>query len=238
MYGWRTRIGLLVPSVNTVMESELGEHAPEGVSVHAARMGSFGELTVDNLRVINDDLERGVELLAPADVDIVVYGLGIMPGSVALGAERDDEIADRIEAAGVPGTSSGRAIRAALDALGAERIAALTPYTDEINEYLAEHDDGWGFEICSIDGFGVTSGVEIGANVPEAVYRQARAVDVPEADAVVIGGTNQRSVDAIPRLEADLGKPVVSANQATLWHALDRLGVDASDVDLGTLFDQ
>lgn len=236
MHGWRGRIGLLVPSTNTVMETEFSTGAPEGVSVHASRMSSFGELTIENLSTINDELEQAVELLTPADVDVVVYGLGIMPGSVAEGATQDSEVRDRIADAGATGFSAAEAMREAFDALGVDTLAALTPYTPGMNEYLQDNDDGWGYPFVSIDGFDVVEGQKIALEVPESVYRQARAVDHPEADAVVIGGTNQRSFGAIPRLEADLGKPVVSANSAALWYALDELGVDYSGIEVGALF--
>jgi maleate isomerase len=240
MYGWRIRVGLAVPSVNTVMESELSTNAPEGVSVATGRMGSFGDLTIENLSVINEDLEQSATLLAPADVDVIVYGLGMTPASVVDGESHDVTVRERIEStADVTGIASSGSLRRAFDALGVDRIAALTPYTDNINAHLREHAaDGWGYPIVATAGWRITEGVNIGNPTPGQTYRQARAVDHPDADAVVVGGTNQRSFEMIDTLERDLGKPVVTANQATLWDVLQQTGVDYSDIELGRLFKQ
>jgi len=240
MYGWKARIGLLVPSVNTVMETELSASAPAGVTMHAARMGSFGGLTWDNLMQINDDLEPSAEMVGPSDVDVVVYGLGMMPVTVADGPAHDEAVRERIEdAVDAVGVSSSGSLRRAFDALGVERVAALTPYTDEINARLEETaPDGWGYPLVSTAGWSVTEGVNIGNPTPEQTYRQARDVDHPDADAIVVGGTNQRSFEMIEDLEADTGKPVLSANQATLWDVLRQVGVDYRGVGPGSLFEQ
>lgn len=238
MYGWRACVGLVVPGVNTVMETEFGTYLPEGVTPHAARLESVPELTVEHLSGVYPDLDDAATRLAEADIDCCAYGLGITPASVTGGATHDDEVESRIRAAtGVEGVAGSRSLRRALDALDASRVAMLTPYTDDVNDYLVDHADDWGYDIVSVEGFRVSRGRDIRERTVETVYRQTRALDHGDADAVVIGGTNQRSGPVLATLEADLGKPVVSANQAILWDVLRRLEIGAS-VEWGALFER
>lgn len=238
MYGWRARVGLVVPGVNTVMEAEFNYYLPEGVSVHAARLESVPELTIEHLSTVYPDLEDAAVRLTEADVACCVYGLGVTPGSIARGAAYDDEVESRLrDATGMESVAGSRSLRRALDALGASSVAMLTPYTDDINAYLVEHAGDWGYDIVAADGFRVSTGREIKERSTEAVYQQATALDHEAADAIIIGGTNQRSGPVVSTLEADLGKPVVSANQAILWDILDRIDIGAA-VDWGSLFER
>ena len=234
MHGWRTRLGLVVPSSNTTNEPEFSTRLPDGVSLHTARM-RLENAEAESLRGMADEIDRCVELLATADVDVLAYGC--TTGSLVNGPGYDEEIETRLtDAAGVPAVATAASIKRAFDALGLESLAITTPYVESLNEREEEFLESAGYDVVGIDGLEIEPNVEIGAQRPETAYQRAKAADSSAADGVFISCTNYRTFDIIERLEADIGKPVVTSNQATLWDALRTVDVDA-EVGLGTLFD-
>lgn len=232
MYGWRARIGLIVPSLNTTAESEFGAHLPDGVSVHTARLKLEAGNT-EELRDMTDELDPCCGRLATADVDVIT--LGCTTSSILNGPEDlEARITDRFD---VPSVTTAASIGRALSALDARRIAVATPYVDRLNDierdYLAEQ----GFEVTAFDGLGIETGQAIGERFPESAYRQARAMDLGNAEALVISCANYRTAEIHEALEADLDLPVVTSNQATLWDTLAHLGTDPQNAGYGRLFD-
>jgi maleate isomerase len=125
--------------------------------------------------------------------------------------------------AGAPAaTTTSGGLVAALRVLGLRRIAVVTPYIDSVTErlltFLAEH----GVEVVSSVGLGLLDHIwKVGyAEIVQAVT----AVDVPEADGLFISCTNVPTYDIIGPLERWLNKPVLTANQVTMWSALRHLG--------------
>jgi maleate isomerase len=235
MHGWRGRLGLIVPSSNTTNEPEWAAYAPDGVSVHAARM-ELESVNADHLSAMADDAADCAELLATADVDVIAYGC--TTGSLVEGPGYDEEIEARLaDAAGVPAVATAASVRRALAALDADSVAVATPYVADLDRREVEFLEAAGHEVVAIEGLGIERNTEIGGQTPETAYRAARAVDDPAADAVFVSCTNYRTFEIIERLEADLLEPVVTSNQATLWDALGRLGVDER-LPLGELFDR
>lgn len=236
MNGWRARLGLIVPSTNTVNEPEFYRHLPEGVSVHTSRMW-LEEATATELERMANDVERCAELLGTADVDAIAYGC--TTGSLVKGAGYDEHIESRLEdAAGVPAVATAASIKRAFNELDITSLSITTPYIDDLNEREVEFLEETGYEVRGIEGLGLKDNLDIGSQRPETAYEKARSVADPDADAVFISCTNYRTFEIIERLEADLGKPVVTSNQATLWDALRTLGVDYSELSLGTLFER
>jgi maleate isomerase len=234
MHGWRSRLGLVVPSSNTTNEPEFRAHLPAGVSLHAARM-RLEDATAADLERMADDVERCGDLLATADVDVVAYGC--TTGSLVEGPGYDEAIESRLsDAAGAPAVATAASVRRAFDALGLSSVAVATPYVADLNEREREFLERTGYDVVAMTGLGVESNLDIGARRPETAYRRARAVDAPDADGVFVSCTNYRTFEVVERLEADLGKPVVTSNAATLWDALRTAGVDAT-LPLGRLFE-
>jgi maleate isomerase len=235
MYGWRGRLGLIVPSSNTTNEPEFRAHLLEGVSLHAARM-RLESVDADALSAMADEAERCASLLATADVDAVAYGC--TTGSLVHGPGYDREIEERVSAAaGAPAVATAASVVRALDHLGAERLAVTTPYVEDLVAREASFLDDAGFDVVDIEGLGIEENTDIGRESPESVYRRVRALPTDEVDAVFVSCTNYRTFETLPALESDLGLPVVSSNAATLWDALRTLDVDGSEVGLGRLFE-
>jgi maleate isomerase len=232
MHGWRARVGLIVPSLNTTAEPEFAAHCPAGVSVHTARL-KLDAGTTDELRDMTDDLDPCCDRLATADVDVVT--LGCTTSSILNGPEAlEARITDRL---GVPSVTTAASIGRALEALDARRIAVATPYVERLNEIEREYLAEEGFDVVAFDGLGIETGQTIGERFPESAYRQARAMDLGDAETLVISCANYRTAEIHEDLEADLGLPVVTSNQATLWDTLAHLGTDAADAGYGRLFE-
>ncbi len=239
MYGWRGRLGLIVPSSNTTNEPEVVSRLPDGISLYTSRM-HLEDVETGALESMADDIEQCSELLASADIDVIMYGC--TTGSLVKGAGYDRQIEDRIEEiTEVPAVATAASVKRALDALNIERPGIVTPYEEELNAREVEFLESQGYDVAVIDGLQILQNTEIGAQHPETAYRQAS--DVFESieqqpDGIFVSCTNYRTFEMIEQLESDTGVPVVTSNQATLWDALTELGVATSEIELGSLFEQ
>lgn len=222
-YGRRCRIGLLVPSSNTTMESEFFRMAPEGVSIHTARM-RLVDATPEALIEMAEDAGRAASLLATAEVDVIVYGC--TTGSLVGGVEWEERLVQRMEReTGIPAVTTIRAVVDSLKDLEVGRVAVATPYTDDLNQLEREFLQSEGIEVATIRGLGIVRNVDIGRTDGAAVKRLVDEV-AGGADAVFISCTNLPTIDLIEPLEAELGRPVVTSNQASMWAALRSCGLD------------
>lgn len=233
MHGWRARIGLIVPSSNTTMEEEFRGALPRGVSLHVARV-KLRKVNLEELGEMEKYVESAAGTLADAGVDIIAYGC--TTGSLVGGVGYDEMIARKIEeAVGVKAVPTARAVVEALRHLGVERISLATPYIEEVNRREEEFLRGNGFSVVSIKGLEIEENIEIGKQVPETVYRLGKSADHPDAEGLFISCTNLRTFEVLEALEADLGKPVISSNSATLWALLEKLRVKEPLEGLGSL---
>ena len=218
-YGTRARIGMILPSVNQAAEPQISAILPDGVSLHTTRM----RLRPD-LEETVQDAETGAQMLADADVDLVVFHCTAAsmskPGF-------DDEVIERLEAAcGKPATSTSKACLEAFETLDAHRIILTTPYVQAVNEREVAFLKSHGIEVLSETGAGISGdGGAMLAIAPEEWRRRVKEQDEPDAEACFISCTAVRSVEAIAPIEAELKKPVVTSNQAMVWHALRKLGI-------------
>ncbi len=125
---------------------------------------------------------------------------------------------------------------AALRVIGARNVAVGAPYPDSVTERFARFLEDSGFGVVHWAALQMTTEWEIGNASPSVWRRLAQDVDRPQADAVVLGCTGIRTAEVLTSLEDELGKPVVSAPQAMIWHPLQLMGVDATRGDRGVLF--
>ena len=227
MYGWRLRIGLIVPSSNTTMEPEFYNHLPNGVSLHTARMNIINT-TAEELIKMTEEFERCAELLKTAAVDVVVYGC--TTGSFVKGKSHDQEIEARIrKIVGVPAVATAPAVVGALKAKHLKRLAVATPYIDELNEMEKEYLSHHGFSVKIIQGLKIVKNLDIGKCDPTVAYQLGLEVVRKESDVdgLFISCTNFRTFEIIESLSLDIGKPVITSNQASLWMALKTAGISS-----------
>lgn len=235
MYGWRGRIGALVPAANSVVEPEFQRMAPEGVTTLAGRI-MLKDVTPASLRAMRDDTALAAREVADARVGVIAFAC--TSGSFVGGPDYDRSLTALIEeATGVPATTTTSAVLNALRLLNIGRLAMATPYTDEVTALEADFLEAHGFDVVAWKGGGITRAAEMQECAPEVSAARAREVDRPEAEAVFISCTGLRTIETIERLEADLGKPVVTSNQATFADCLRILGIDEVQPGYGSLFD-
>lgn len=234
MYGWRGRIGLMVPTGNSTMEPEFNRLCPEGVSVHANRI-YLKDVTPGSLKGMEEDAVRAAEGLVAIRLGVLAFGC--TSGSFVGGKGYDEHLIRRIEdATGLPATTTTTAVVRALRLLKVRRIALATPYIDEVNEIEVRFFEDHGFEVTRAKGGGLTDTPDIQECEPRVAYGRAREVDDDRAEAIFISCTGFRSIEILETLEADLGKPVISANQATFADCLRILGVADARPGFGSLF--
>jgi len=221
MYGTKARIGVLVPSVNTVVEAEFNALVPPGVTIHSTRM-YITHPTVETLRRMNEDIEMAAQLLATAQPAVVAFAC--TTGSLLEGIGYDQELIRRIQKiVKVPTTATAAAVIAAFGELGVKRVSVGTPYNEELTRREKDFFEKSGIEVVRIRGLNF-QGKDWEQNSLDPVKRLAREVNRPEAEAVFLSCTNLKTLPVIAELEEELGKPVFSSNVATFWHAMRLVG--------------
>lgn len=227
------RIGVLTPVYDPVPESEMWAMAPQGVSVHAARVPWNRDARAFAEPPYVDGAAEQLAGLAPR---VILYAF--TSSSYALGAEADDPLRARLEkrASGIPVVLTCPAAAEALRILGAQRLALIHPpwFSEEVNAKGAEYFQTRGFEVVFCAR--MTPARDITEVPPEEVYEWTRTNVPRQAEAVFIGGNGLRDVGAIHALEETLRRPVLTANQVLLWEALRGLGLSSKVEEYGRIF--
>ena len=225
MYGWRSRIGLILPVDNAVMEPELYGRGLEGVSFHGVRLR-----TDDRARMPDDAIELA-PLVKHMAVDAVVYACAAT--SFLQGVDANELIVRRLEeACGVPAITATGSMLSALQASGAKRVAVATPYAAVRGDVLVDFLRRKGFDVVNVVHEEMSL-FETNLQHPEFSYRLGRRADHAQADAILISGTNLRTLEIVDALHLDTGKFVVTSNQAILWDLGRRLGITLDKSHLG-----
>jgi maleate isomerase len=246
--GWaRTRIGVLTPHADVGPEAEFGAMAPDGISIHAARV-HFGAyrpggvmdpiMADDPARALADPplVDDAAELLAAAPLHAIAYAF--TSSSYMRGADDDAKLKARLETRtrGIPVTITCAAAVAALRALGAKRLALFNPpwFSAETDRLGARYFQDQAFEVVHSGPAGLPSDQQ--AIEPDQLHEWVRAHTPRQADSVFIGGNGFRAVGIIKALEEALARPVLTANQVAFWHALRLSGARAEIVNYGEIF--
>ena len=221
----RAKIGLIVLANDAVIEPELRAFLPtDGVALYASRIPMAITLSVETLRAMEADIARIAAAIMPDD-ELDVIGFGCTSGSMAIG---DDRVAARIRE-GRPGVATTNPITAGLEglrAVGARRIALLTPYPVPVNRVVEDFITARGFEIAARGSFMRKSDPEIARVPPAAIHDATVELGKTDVDAVFVSCTALRVSPVLGAAEAAIGKPVVSSNQALAWHCLRLAGYD------------
>ena len=234
-YGDRARIGMLLPSVNRAAEPQITEMLPDGVALHTTRLRLLSSKE-EHISEMVEDVERGAIMLADADVDLIVFHC---TAASMFAPGFDDGIIARIEAAtGKTATSTSKGCIKAFEKFNAKKITLTTPYIQATNDreivFLKSH----GVEVLSETGLDITGdGGAMLAVEPEEWRRRVNDQDEAGSQAAFLSCTAIRAVEAIEVIEADIGKPVVTSNQAMVWHALKKLGIEDMPTGYGRLME-
>jgi len=224
--------GVLIPSTNTTVEVEYTRLLPQTLQFHVARLGKGGDTPFSPS--LNKDIEYQSKLLGNAKVEVVC----LIQTSASLFEDDYDAGAKRrmTEGAGVPAVTSAEAIGEAVYALGANRIALVSPYSEEVIGRAARYyQRRYGLEVVATQAFGATDAYEIGGlsadNATDAFVR----IDRPEIEVLVVPGGNFPTMQHISGWEKRFGKPVITTNQAGLWSVLNVMDIRDPLPGLGRL---
>lgn len=228
------RIGLLILATDHTTEPDFQRLvAGDDRGVYVARIPYANPTTPENLRKMQPELTAGAALILPGEtLDAVCYSC--TSASVVIG---DAEIETAIRAAkpGVPVVTPPFAAVTGLRALGARRISVVTPYTVETSRPMAAYFRSHGFEIDRFTCLGFEDDREMARIPPASLVDIAREVTHPRSDALFLSCTALRAALAIPGIEAAIGRPAVSSNQATAWQCLRLTGDEAAYPHFGQL---
>jgi maleate cis-trans isomerase len=216
------RIGVLLPSSSSAQEMDIGRALPQDITLHVARMRLNNVDAESTLRIVQE-IETESQKLADVDVDVIIFP-ATAPSS-RNGPGYDQELIKRISAAsGKPATTASTALLEALRVLSIKRIALGAPWSATVNQSVTAFLQANGVEVLAQEALGIVRNLDIGFLDPQTAYDVGQRVNRPEADAVMLACGNWSTFDVIDRLERDLGKPVLTTNQVTLWHALKMMG--------------
>ena len=220
------RVGLIVPSTNTVMEPDLYRNLPSGTTVHTSRMLLEGSVTIEAEELMLDvylpECARQIGTLQP---DVVVFGC--TSAGALRGPAYEQELAGEIsKATGAPTITIMGAVVDELRRLGMKSVAVLTPYSEEINDTIKDSLETTGFTVPYINGMDVKGAFNIAAVTPEEivdyVQEQLKGVD---SDCLFVSCANLKSVDVLNDIREVAGRPVVTSNQAVLEGVKRTIGV-------------
>lgn len=208
--------GVLIPSTNTTVEIEC-RLLPMTYQAHIGRLKSSGAGSFSPSR--DEDIDYQSHLLGTARVELVI----LAQTSASLFADDyDDGVTKRMSAgAGAPAITSAQALGRAVRALGARRVAIVSPYSDAVNERAARYfKTKHGLDTIALEGFRATDSYAIGQLGPENARDAFARIDRSEIELFVVPGGNFPTLPSIAAWERELGKPVVTTNQASIWAML------------------
>ena len=240
------RIGQIVPSSNTTMETEIPallhareKIAPERFTFHSSRM-RMKKVTKEELAAMDADSDRCALELSDARVDVLGYACLVAIMSMGNGYHRVSE--ERLHgrtvenSAPAPVVTSAGALIEGIKALGAETISFLCPYMEPLAELVADYIQAEGIKVKQHIALCVPDNLQVGLLDPLELVNIYKRLDLSGVDALVLSACVQMpSLPVIDRVERQLGVPVVSAAVCTAHQMMRRLGLKASSPGAGTL---
>lgn len=223
-------IGAMTPAMNTVVQPELELLRPAGVSNQMQRFRLGGD------RVSDDLLEEAKKLM---DCKPLAIAIGLTtdaaPGGVEKLSARTRELADEL---GIPVCNASEADHAALRAIGAERIAVVTPFNAEIDQTVKAQVEAAGFEVVSIKGTEAPSLPAICETPIADIRRVFLQIAESDCDAILQVGTALPVVAELAALERETGKTIVACNAAVYWQTLRAIGNNDKISGYGRLLEE
>ena len=240
-------VGLIVPSSNLTMETELPRmfRAREDVEpadrfvFHSSRM-RMRHVTPEQLRLMNEQTPRAAAELADARPDVVATAclVAIMAQGPGYHCTAEDDITTALRANGsqAPVVSSAGALLTGIAALGAKRVAIVTPYLKPLTEKVVAYLEDAGVEVVDALSLEVPDNLDVARLDPADLENHWRKLDVGRADAIVLSACVQMpSLPAIEAVQQASGLPVLSAATATAHAILRELGLPTGIPGAGSL---
>ena len=235
------KIGVLVPYTNTNLEPDMEMLRPPNTTVHFQRMGGYDVDEIPGSEQMAglgaSDISHDLRMIAGVRPDIVLYGC--TSATLTHGPAFDADLARQIKAqSGAQSLTAAGSLIAGIKTLGATRVGFSSPYVGEINTQAVEFLSQNGIETVRCADIGRELGnYGQGELTPDEVFDLACQAAHPDAQAIVLSCTDMRAVEVIDRLEAHLGKPVVTSNQAMVFCMIQVLKLGRDAALPGRLFD-
>ena len=233
-FGWRAKVGLIVPSLQTITEPLFNRIAPEGVAFFCSRMLVQMGVLASHAAMENDAL-RAARELATAGVDCIAYCC--TASGIVRGIEGEREFCERMKnETGVPIVSTLSAVLEGLDRLKLKKLVMISPCRE--TTHLAEEKffRANGFELLRSQSMCLDSGLKYAEITPGEIYHYGVKYWDNKAEGMFISCMNFNAMPCIEFLERDLGKPVVSSHSATLWKILKMVSIKDPILGYGQLF--
>jgi maleate isomerase len=233
----RARIGLIIPSVNSMSEPQFNHYAPPGLGVHVARARVAGQWKRP-LPQMADEITLSAQLLSDVSPNLIVFHC--TDTSMTQGPQGEGKILDIVkDATGIDAVATSRLVLEALQAMKIRKLVLLSPYAS--NKAVIDYLAATGHTVLHDVALGLKSH-EFADVTPRQWVELAQKHDRPDADGIFLSCTNTTQIDAIAEIERRLGKPVVNSNQAVLWGCMrrlrGRLGALPAMPQLGSLMQQ
>ena len=240
------RIGQIVPSSNTTMETEIPAMmraregvAPERFTCHSSRM-RMKNVTQEELAAMDADSDRCAAELADARMDVIGYAC--LVAIMCMGKRyhctserRLHEVTVR-EGGPAPIVTSAGALVEALKTLGAKRIAMVAPYLKPLTQIVADYIEHEGIEVVDKIALEIPDNLEVGRRDPMALVEIYKGLKLEGVDALVLSSCVQMpSLAAVPVVENECGLPVISASISTTYQMLKKLGLSTYVPNAGAL---
>ncbi|WP_084342574.1 maleate cis-trans isomerase family protein [Janibacter corallicola] len=168
-------------------------------------------------------LAEGAHQLAGHAPDAVMWAC--TSGSFVRGVDGARVQVERLaDVTGVPTSSTSPAFVGALQTLGLSRVSVAASYPDDIAQLFVDYLAAGGARVLAMSSAGIDTAAEVGTLPPGRVVDLITAADREDAEAVLVPDTAMHTLGVIPEAEAAIGKPVLTANQVTIWQGLQPLG--------------
>lgn len=242
------RIGLIVPSSNVTMETEIPamlrarpEHYEESFTFHSSRM-RMQSVTQEELERMDDQSKDSATLLSDARCDVLAYAclIGIMAQGPGYHEESEAALHQKTveNNADAPVVTSAGALVRALDRLDAEQVTLIAPYMEELTQTVIEYFESTGVDVLDYETLECPDNLEVAQLDPRNLIDIAEGLDTDDADALVLSSCVQMpSLAAIQAAEDRFGLPTFSAATATTYEILDHLNLSTQVPGAGTLLD-
>ena len=241
--GYRGRIGIVVPSTNTSCQPECEQLRPRGVTNHIARISirerplTTEQAFLEHVDAMRNGMRTAIDQVITCQPTHVIMGVALEAfwGGVAAAQSLQKELAER---AGMGVSMGSTATDAALQRLGARRIAILTPHQPRGDEQVRHWFSEAGYDVRRLIGLKCASPVLIAHTTPQQVIAALRELDGDDVDALVQVGTNLAAIQLCAEAEQWFGKPVLAINAVTYWDALRRSGVEDKVYGFGSVLER
>ncbi|MBM3488958.1 MAG: arylmalonate decarboxylase [Alphaproteobacteria bacterium] len=228
--GWRAKFAVVAPSTNTIVQPDMDDMRPPGVTNHYGRIHvpnmpiRDDETFVSLVKVIEGELYHAVDRCMTCEPDYLIMGMSALMfwGGRAASEERRQALERHC---GVRVSAGSFALEAALNLYRVKRIAVVSPYQPISDKNVTQFFQDCGFDVVKFLGLRCTSPTNIAEVQEDALRRHLISLNDDKVEAIVQVGTNLSMVRLAVEAERWFGKPVMAINTATYWHALRAHGI-------------